>query len=91
PFSPKKCGIIIPVYNSDTFLKELLNQIKNIQKKSSPYKLSIIIVDDGSNPPIAKQTIPGLPIEWIRHPQNQGKGAALKTGFNYFLNQDIDP
>lgn len=89
--SPKRCGIVIPVYNSDIYLKELLNQINGIQKKLSPHKLSVAIVDDGSNPPVAKQKIPALAIEWIRHSQNRGKGAALKTGFSYFLNKDVDP
>jgi len=89
--SPKRCGITIPVYNSDIYLKELLDQINEIQKKTSPYKISVLIVDDGSNPPIAKQNITGLSIEWIRHSENMGKGAALKSGFNHFLNQDINP
>ena len=72
-------------------MKELLNQIRGIQGKLFSYNLGVVIVDDGSNPPIAKQNIPGLSIEWIRHSQNRGKGAALKTGFNYFLTQDVDP
>lgn len=87
----KRCGIIIPVYNSDIYLKELLNQINEIRGKSSPYELSILIVDDGSNPPIPRQNIPDLSIEWIRHSQNQGKGAALKSGFAHFLKQQVNP
>lgn len=87
----QKCGIIIPVYNSAIYLKELLNQINETQKKFSSCELTIVIVDDGSNPPIDNQNIQGLSIEWIRHPQNQGKGAALKSGFNHFLKQDINP
>jgi glycosyltransferase involved in cell wall biosynthesis len=88
--SPKRCGVIIPVYNSDIYVKELLNQIRGIQEKLSSDNLSVAIVDDGSNPPIEKHNISGLPVEWIRHSQNQGKGAALKTGFSYFLKKDAD-
>ena len=89
--SPKRCGIIIPVYNSDIYLKELLSQIKGIQGKSSSYDLNVAVVDDGSAPPVEMRDVSGLEVEWIRHPQNRGKGAALKTGFNHFLNEDVDP
>jgi polyprenyl-phospho-N-acetylgalactosaminyl synthase len=89
--SAKRCGIVIPVYNSDTYLEELLNQIKEIQGKSSSHELDVAVVDDGSNPPLAMQNFPGLEVEWIRHAQNRGKGAALKTGFSHFLAQGVNP
>lgn len=89
--SPKRSGIIIPIYNSDLYLKELLNQVKKIQRELSSHQLNVAVVDDGSSPPIAHQNIPGFEVEWIRHAQNKGKGGALKTGFDYFLAQDVDP
>lgn len=89
--SLKRCGIIIPIYNSDIYLNELLDQIKEIRGKLGSHELKVAVVDDGSYPPVAKQNIPGLDVEWIRHSQNKGKGAALKTGFGYFLTRDHDP
>lgn len=89
--SLQRCGVIIPVYNSDVYLKEVLKQIKAIHRNLSSYNLNVVVVDDGSNPAIVRQNVSGLSIEWIRHSRNQGKGAALKTGFSYFLNEDADP
>lgn len=86
-----RCGIIIPIYNSDIYLKGLLNRIAAIQKQLSPYHFSVLVIDDGSNPPIAEMRIPGLAMEWIRHSENRGKGAALKTGFDLCLKSGFDP
>ena len=89
---PKSCGIIIPVYNSDSYLDELFQRIQKILKDLNDWVFKIVVIDDGSNPPIVNKDIPGMEIEWIRHGQNEGKGAALKTGFRYFLSvPNIDP
>lgn len=89
---PKSCGIIIPVYNSDNYLNELLQKIHEIQCDLDEWDLRVLIVDDGSNPEIEKRKIQGLQIDWMKHEQNQGKGAALKTGFQFFLSHpNINP
>lgn len=91
PSQPKFCGIIIPVYNSDSYLNELLQKIQKVQSDLE-WEIRVVIVDDGSNPAIKKRDIPGLQIDWMRHEQNQGKGAALKTGFQFFLSlPDVNP
>lgn len=48
----------------------------------------VIVVDDGSSPGCEAQfqaiaALPGAVL--LRHPQNRGKGCALKTGYRYFL------
>lgn len=82
--SPAQCGIIIPVYNSPDHLTDLLNRISLLGKDIPDWQLSLLIVDDGSTPPVANfSDIPNLSI--LYHHSNLGKGAALKSGFSYFM------
>lgn len=46
--------------------------------------LSLVVVDDGSDDGTA-ESLAGLALTLLRHTHNQGKGAALKTGFAWAL------
>lgn len=78
--------IIIPAYEPD---KKLLMLIKDI-KENSDY--DIIIVDDGSsniyNFIFIKAKLDGCTV--LTHKTNLGKGAALKTAFNYLLQENTE-
>ena len=66
-------AVVIPVFNhADT--------IASVIKKTLAQNLPVIVVDDGSTDDTLKtiQSIPGISV--LRHPHNQGKGAALVTG-----------
>jgi putative flippase GtrA len=80
----KSLNIIIPAYQPDSRLLALISEIK----ANSDYH--IILVDDGSSSdcePIFQEAVAsGCTV--LTHPMNQGKGAALKTAFNYVLNQN---
>ena len=67
-------AIIIPVYNHG-------NQIGEVVRQAQQLGLAIFAVNDGStdSTPEVLATIDG--IDHLRHPVNQGKGAALLTGF----------
>ena len=66
--------ILIPTYNPDERLLEILKQINN--------KYDVIIVDDGSiNKDIFKKCEQFAHV--ISYEENKGKGYALKTGFKY--------
>lgn len=75
-----KYDILIPAYNVQNTISELLNQIKHI--KDQPEK--IIIVDDGST-----DDTPNLIREYadivITNNKNYGKGLSLRKGFDFFL------
>lgn len=73
---------IIPAYRPDERLLELL---AGLSEKSVP---AIVLVDDGSGP--AYREIFALAaafpkVRLVRHAVNLGKGAALKSGFNFAL------
>ena len=74
-----KLSIIIPCFNEVRTIDKLLKAVK-----SSPIsEKEIIIVNDGSNDGTTEflNSIKDSEILIIHHKQNQGKGAALKTGF----------
>ncbi len=73
-------SIIIPCYNESKTIISLLEAVK----KSPVKKREIIIVDDGSKDG-TRDILSDLndpEVRVIFHAQNQGKGAALRTGFN---------
>lgn len=69
---------IIPALNPDDKLIKLVNELKNDYQ-------DIIIVDDGSENKDIFNKIDGCTI--LTHDVNKGKGEALKTAFNYYLNK----
>ncbi|MGB1199944.1 MAG: glycosyltransferase family 2 protein [Cognaticolwellia aestuarii] len=75
---------VIPNYNHIVGFAQLLEQL-------GAYHLPIIIVDDGSQDEIASQlqTLANnqTALTLLVHPENQGKGAAMQTGFDYALEQ----
>lgn len=73
--------ILIPAYEPDERMLRLIRQLK---KQSGE---QIVIVDDGSGhkyQPIFNEA-ESLGCTVLHHHFNQGKGAALKTGINYFV------
>ncbi len=78
-----KVGIIIPAFNpNNQCLNELNNRLINVVKR---YNYQIVIIDDGSSPEISLDNTHGKNIKILRHDRNIGKGAALRSGFKYFI------
>lgn len=73
--------IIIPAYRPDDRLPDLLREI---QKQGLE---NIIVVDDGSGPAYRPvfSLIETLGVTVVTHPENRGKGAALRTGISAAL------
>lgn len=80
---PIKLSIVIPCYNEDQTLENCVNKVLDVADDN--LSLEIIIVDDCSSDnslSIAldlKKKHPEISV--LRHEQNRGKGAALRTGF----------
>lgn len=74
-----KLSIIIPVFNEERTIKEILSHVKSAPLPSS-LKREIIVIDDASRDNSLKilQSIKGIKL--LHHKKNQGKGAAIRTG-----------
>lgn len=79
-------AIIIPAYKPD---QKCLDTVKRII--ASGFR-QILIVDDGSGAEFAdifKSLCSHKEVTLLTHPVNQGKGRALKTAFQYILNNQL--
>ncbi len=86
-----KLSIIVPVYNEEKTIAEVIKRLKEI---SLGVEKEIIVVDDASNDTTLKN-IEKKGIRLFRHKKNLGKGAALRTGIakatgDYIVIQDAD-
>jgi len=93
----KTLSIVIPCYNEEATLKSCVERVLSIV--SEELCLEIVIVDDCSTDKslfIAQQlALEHSEISVFQHSKNQGKGAALRTGFqkvtgDYVAVQDAD-
>lgn len=87
-----RCLTALPVYNEAAHVEGVLAEVRR-------YCPEVLVVDDGSRdatPEILDrlrgvQGIQGVQgIHVVRHPQNRGYGAALKTAFDFALRQAYD-
>lgn len=71
-------SVIVPVYNEEATILELLERLRH-----APFRKEIIVVDDCSTDKTPEILAEQNDIVAIRHEQNRGKGAAIRTGLNY--------
>jgi len=88
-----KLSVIIPIYNEVESLREIIKRVQDTQ-----LAWEIVLVDDGSidgTRDILKELDGKDNIRVVLHEKNQGKGAAVRTGFDaakgdVLLIQDAD-
>lgn len=79
--------VLIPVYNEKNTIEEIINRVQATNLPSE-----ILIVDDGSSDGtrVILENLDGKGIiRVLFHERNQGKGAALRTGFKEVLGDVI--
>ena len=87
-----KLSVVIPVYNEKETILALISRVNNV-----PLEKEIIIVDDCSTDGTTEvlKNLSDSSVRLLVHEKNQGKGAALMTGFkhvqgNIVIIQDAD-
>ena len=94
-----RLSILIPAYHEEKTIAEVLDKVASIDTSALGFDKEIIVCDDGSRDGTSteitrmQERIPGLKL--IRHPDNRGKGAAIRTALtqasgDYILIQDAD-
>jgi len=88
-------SIVVPVFNEERTLLKLLEKIQRAEV--SGLQKEIIVINDGSTDKTKDilDNFQNKNIKILHHPKNQGKGAALQTGFQaasgeIILIQDAD-
>jgi glycosyltransferase involved in cell wall biosynthesis len=69
--------VVIPAFDEEDTILRVIDRVREL-----PFSVQIIVVDDCSRDRTAAlvQDLEG--VEFLRHDRNQGKGAALRTGFS---------
>jgi len=78
-------SVVIPAYNEENGIAEIAGRVlsvKNDLKDVGVAELELLVVDDGSGDKTAEVAGQIVGVRLIRHTQNKGYGAALKTGFS---------
>lgn len=96
----EKLSIIIPVYNEENTIIDVLNKVKDVKLINNVSKEIIIVNDcstDNTHNLISSylEKNPQNSIKYIKHEKNLGKGAAIQTGIksasgDFLIIQDAD-
>lgn len=80
-YEPDTCDIsvVLPIYNEKGHLRAEIDRIR-ASLEASKYSFEIIVVDDGSNDGSEAELPQIAGITLLTHRQNQGSGAARRTG-----------
>ena len=85
--SIKKASVLVPCYNEESSLPELLEALSTLMQQNQQYSWEIILVDDGSKDGtleiIKKQNSLDVRFGFISFSRNFGKEAAILAGLDY--------
>jgi len=85
PFEPRSVSFVVPAYNEEPRLGASLARLIEFAA-SQPYKVEIIVVDDGSADRTAEivrkaeRASGNVSLRLLQHERNRGKGAAVRSG-----------
>lgn len=93
---PREVLVVLPAYNEEENIGELLSQIRYALEEDSKTKYKVFVVNDGSRDrteDIVKDMAKTMPIELLVHEVNMGLGATIRDGLyraiNYASKNDI--
>ena len=75
-------SVIVPVFDKRNTVVEVLRRMRRVKL---PVHLEIVVVDDGSTDGTSQilGALEDSTVQVVRHPTNQGKGAAIRTGLQH--------
>jgi SAM-dependent methyltransferase len=80
----RKLSVLMPVYNERWTLREIIRRVLN---SPVPLEIQLVVVDDGSEDGswnvISELAEADPRITAVRHPENRGKGAAIRTAIEH--------
>src|SRR5580765_8287702 len=82
-FKKNKVGVLIPTYNNAQTLAKVLNKVLE-------YTDQVIVVNDGSTDATSELLNNFPQIDLVSFPNNQGKGYALRKGFQRAVEEGYD-
>lgn len=78
-----RCLTALPVFNEAAHVEPVLREVLR-------YSRDVLVVDDGSTDATPQILGRHSDVRVVRHPENQGYGAALRTAFDYTLQHGFD-
>ncbi len=82
-FKDLKCCVIIPTYNNDQTLRQVIEDVQE-------YTDDIIVVNDGSTDKTNEILLDLSEVMRLNYTPNEGKGIAMRRGFVYALERGYD-
>jgi len=80
-----KVSVILPAYNEEGIIGEAIKRVDEVLRETG-FNYEIIVVDDGSNDATRSRALKyarnNSHVKVVSHPNNMGKGAAVRTGFS---------
>lgn len=73
----------LPVYNEAKFVDDVLTEVAR-------YADNVLVVDDGSTDGTSERLQSWSSVQVVQHPQNRGYGAALKTAFQFAIDNGYE-
>jgi glycosyltransferase involved in cell wall biosynthesis len=98
---PMRLSILIPAFHEEKTIAEVLRRVASVDTAAHGFDKEIIVCDDGSRDATGAEVeriareLPAAKIRLVVHPQNRGKGAAIRTALehatgDFVLIQDAD-
>jgi glycosyltransferase involved in cell wall biosynthesis len=94
PHEYQLLSVVVPVFNERNTVAEIIRRMRSVEL---PMRVEFVVVDDGSSDGSDKvlAALADSTVRVIHHPQNRGKGAAVRTGLeaakgDLVLIQDAD-